>query len=647
MSASKKLIQAAAGNAGEALYVEDVFSTYLWEGNGVAGRSIVNNIDVDGEGGLVWIKNRDTVDVNGLYTTDRGANKTLVTNETSAEDTVGTDVFQAFNSNGFTVGSHGRTNSNGNDYVSWTFRKAPKFFDVVTYTGNGATSGSPLTINHALEATVGTILVKQLTDNSTNWFVYHRSLGTNSFAILNLTNAAIGYNGGFNNVTSTSFDVFNSNATSGKEFVAYLFAHNDGDGEFGEDADQDIIKCGSYTEAASGVQEIDVGFEPQWLLVKSTSLAADWYIYDVMRGQSYGGSNKLEANTSDAEASQAGYFAPTPNGFIARLSGSGYFGSGENVIYIAIRRGPMKTPESGTEVFAVDTRGATGGGTPPALRSGFPVDWVLWRNNKNTSGSTEVYTRMLASYLITNTTAAEVAYSSSPANFAFNNGWFDNTATDSNDIAWMFRRAPGFFDVVAYEGDGVAGRTVSHNLGVAPEMMWVKNRDTAYAWKVYHSTPGETKYAKLSDRDAFGTATAYWNDTAPTDSVFTVGTGVDVNASGDSIIAYLFATLPGVSKVGSYTGNGSSQTIDCGFSAGARFVLTKRTNTTGNWNVWDSERGIVAGNDPRLELNTTDAEDTGHDYIDPDNSGFIVNYVADDDDDSNVDGDEYIFLAIA
>ena len=102
---------------------------------------------------------------------------------------------------------------------------------------------------------------------------------------------------------------------------------------------------------------------------------------------------------------------------------------------------------------------------------------------------------------------------------------------------------------------------------------------------------------------------------------------------------------PGVSKVGSYTGNGSSQTINCAFTTGARFVLIKRTDSTGGWLVWDSARGIVAGNDPYLALNSTAAQVTSDDSVDTDNTGFVVNQVAASN--INVNAATYIFLAIA
>jgi hypothetical protein len=115
--------------------------------------------------------------------------------------------------------------------------------------------------------------------------------------------------------------------------------------------------------------------------------------------------------------------------------------------------------------------------------------------------------------------------------------------------------------------------------------------------------------------------------------------------SGTTDVAYLFATCAGVSKVFSYTGNGSSQTINCGFTGGARFVLIKRTDSAGDWYVWDTARGIVSGNDPHLSLNTTAAEVTSNDTIDTDSTGFVVNQVSATN--VNVSSATYIGLAIA
>ena len=236
------------------------------------------------------------------------------------------------------------------------------------------------------------------------------------------------------------------------------------------------------------------------------------------------------------------------------------------------------------------------------------------------------------------------AETSSNSNFAFdiNQGWGQNWG--STYMSWMFKRAKGFFDVVAYTGDGVAGRTVNHSLGVAPEMIWVKRRNSAgYYWAVYYGV--NTSLLQLNENAAPITAQYHWNSTNPTDEVFYLGSQGQVNRSPETYIAYRFATLAGISKVGSFTGNGTNQNIACGVSGGARFVLIKRTDATGDWYIWDTTRGIVTGNDPHLSLNTTAAEVTSDDSIDPESAGFTVNQVAATN--INVSSAEYIFLAIA
>jgi hypothetical protein len=118
-----------------------------------------------------------------------------------------------------------------------------------------------------------------------------------------------------------------------------------------------------------------------------------------------------------------------------------------------------------------------------------------------------------------------------------------------------------------------------------------------------------------------------------------------INGSGATYVAYLFASCPGVSRVGTYTGTGATQVVNCGFAAGARFVLIKRTDSPSNWFVWDSARGIFAGNDPYLTLNTSAAEVTNTDWVDTAASGFELSNAAGSL--VNTSGGTYIFLAVA
>ena len=212
-----------------------------------------------------------------------------------------------------------------------------------------------------------------------------------------------------------------------------------------------------------------------------------------------------------------------------------------------------------------------------------------------------------------------------------------NLTTDTY-INWFFKRAPGVFDVVCYTGTGINPNTIYHSLGVVPELLIAKSRTAVGDWYVFHTASG--KYFKLN------TTGASAGDLSPsvTSTSFN-GAPAQVNNPGERAVAYLFATKAGISKVGSYTGNGSTQTINAGFTTGARFVLIKRTDSVGDWFVWDTVRGIVEGNDSRLSLNTTAEEVTNEDSIDADTSGFVVNQVAATS--INVTSATYIFLAFA
>ena len=635
----RDVVQAAAGVGGANLYVEDVFSTYLYTGNGTS-QTITNGIDLAGEGGMVWAKTRSVLASSHVYDTERGATKWLITNSTSAESTLSTGL-TAFNSDGFSVGSSTGINGSGHTHASWTFRKAPKFFDVVTYTGTGVTG---LSIPHNLGSVPGMIIIKH-TDAPDSWFVYHRSLPTAYRLYLEDTSAQMGptYNAYLSSVTDTQFTISSTYSTfnsSGGNYVAYLFAHNAGG--FGDDGLQDIISCGSYT-GTGALLDVTLGWEPQWVLVKDSTNAYNWCIFDNMRGVvSNGQDARLHPNLSNAEATDGDYIDFTSTGFRINGNISNTNNSGHGYIYIAIRR-PMKTPESGSEVFAAQTWSGNSTGVR-TFSTSFNVDFTF-PNFRNLGATHMLFDRLRGSGTTSlDTSSSQIeGYNSGAAYFDQQNGIRLNSTFNSSTINysnWMFRRAPGFFDVVCFTG--ISSGAVNHNLTSTPELIIAKARNVGRDWQVYHKDLGATKNLVLSSTAAAVTNSNFWYGTLPTDSVFYVGSEM---RAGDSNVAYLFASCPGVSKVGSYTGNGSSQTINCGFSAGARFVLIKRTDSTGDWYVWDSARGIVSGNDPHLSLNTTAAEVTTDDSVDPDSTGFIVNQVAATN--INVSSASYIFLAVS
>lgn len=615
------------------LFVEDVFSTYLYTGND-STQTITNGIDLAGKGGLVWVKQRNSgTQWHALVDSARG-NNGIFSNSTQAQEVIKSSVGSptlTMNNNGFTMNgdlyfNQSVVNWSSTSMVSWTFREAPKFFDIVTYTGNGG----DLTINHSLGVQPGCIIIKKYSASG-DWLVSHRYNFGGAMLKLNTTDAA--FSAGII-ATATTFRVFGGvagNSDSGATYVAYLFAH--------DTASTGIIQCGSYTGNGSATGPIiDLGWEPQWLLIKNASGAGrNWLLFDNMRGMVVGSADAyLVPNAADAEAS-FNYLSPTATGFQITATDGSVNNNGQTFIYMAIRRGPMRTPTLGTSVFAPALGNSSGAG----FTSGFPVDAAFIAARSITEHKF-LSSRLTGTGLMdTDQTIAE--YTDANNKWDYNTQYY-GSALGSSWVSQMFRRAPGFMDVVCYTGT-TANRTISHNLGVVPEMMIVKARNAGESWFVYSASLLATEYVNLNLTDAkTGGAATTWNSTRPTASVFSVGTSYNTNGPYN-YVAYLFASCPGVSKVGSYTGNGSSQTINCAFTTGARYVLIKRTNVAGDWYVWDSARGIVAGNDPYLALNTTAAEVTSNDTIDTDSSGFVVNQVAATN--VNVNAATYIYLAIA
>jgi hypothetical protein len=635
--------------AQDQVFVEDVFSTWLYTGNG-STQTITNGIDLAGKGGMVFQKARSAgLGYSFVYDTARGAAKYLETISAAAQGDSSLTQLSSFNSNGFSL-SYSAGNDSGYNFASWTFRKQPKFFDVVTYTGNGATSRS---ISHSLGSVPGFIVLKK-TSGTGDWLCYHRSIGTGNRIFLNYTNASSADADAFASVTSTAFSVSTNTGfnDSGSTYVAYLFAHDAGG--FGLTGTDNVISCGSYTGNGSATgPTVTLGYEPQWVMIKAATRTGGWNMVDSMRGLTTNSSTptapSLLANSSAAEYAAGDSVGISSTGFQIRNAGdTDVNANGQTYIYIAIRRGPMKTPTTGTSVYTGVSQ--AGGGT---VTTNFPVDLAVSKQADNALAPPTWYDRLRGSSttggprLVSSGTAAEVN-SGVGLGFDNNTGYVDGAFGNVGPgrIYWNFRRAPGFFDVVCYTGTG-ANRTVSHNLGVVPELMIFKRRNSTGAWAVYSAPTNSANVLYLNQTSAAAFSSTFLDFTDPTASVFTLGTLADANASGGTFVAYLFASCPGVSKVGSYTGNGTSLTANCGFTGGARFVLIKRTDslTTGNWVVFDSARGIVAGNDPALYLNSTAAQVTGVDAVDADSSGFIVNQDATFD--LNASGGLYIFLAIA
>jgi len=313
--------------------VVDAFSTDLYTGNG-STQTTTNGIDLAGKGGLVWQKNRDQVIGHVLTDSVRGITKFLRSETTDSEGSTTSNI-TSLNSDGFSIAT--AYNSSGINYASWTFRQAPKFFDIVQYTGDGVAGRQ---IAHDLGVAPGMIVVKRL-DGADNWYVWHRQgnngIDGNARAALNDSGqftspddgTVWGDGSSYIQPSKSEFTTRGVNNASGGSYIAYLFAH--------DPSDSGIIQCGSYVgNGSTNGPVIDLGWEPQWLLVKRTDSTGDWFIHDYKRDTVNPRNVYLKPNTSDAEAAGRDIdFAAT--GFQPKTTDVNVNASGGTYIYCAIK----------------------------------------------------------------------------------------------------------------------------------------------------------------------------------------------------------------------------------------------------------------------------------------------------------------------
>ena len=628
MTIERKLLSTSP--SGDAPNVAEVFSIDTYVGAG-GTQTITNGIDLSGEGGLVWVKHKNSAVSHVLVDTERGVKRSISSDTGSgAQTAANSNNVDAFYSTGFQVGPDASTNQPSQEFVSWTFRKKKKFFDIVTYSGNGVTGR---TVAHSLGSVPGMILIRS-TNTGNDWQVWHTTTGSAGAMQLNSDGAVDNSQYWWNstNPTSTHFTLAarNQSNNSSAQYVAYLFADNSS-----EDAEDQMIKCGGYTTSGSGDSgDVNLGWEPQFVLFKNKGSTGHWIILDSMRGIHADSTDSyFYADTTRAEGlANFGYLTST--GF--RIQNQS---NNDPYLYMAIRAPMMKEPETATEVFSILRGTGNGTSTVYEYNTGFPVDFAITFDK--TGGNREVGTRVMGNHRL-RAQLAEAQADTGTNNFD-SSLRFHKNAQSTNYYASMWKRAKGFFDVVAWTGPASNVSTMPHSLGVKPELVIVKYRGVSDEWYVYHTATTGNVY--LNYASSTSGSTNYMATT--TDTVFNTSL---VSNPANKPIAYLFATLAGISKVGGYTGNDSNNhVIDCGFTNGARWVLIKRLNATGQWYLFDSVRGITVGStDPFTMLNLTNADQTeaagmGPDAIQPHASGFKLTSGSD----LNQATKTFLFYAIA
>tara|TARA_R110002073_G_scaffold33715_1_gene100979 strand:+ start:57 stop:1064 length:1008 start_codon:yes stop_codon:yes gene_type:complete len=318
-------------------------NTKLYTGNG--GTNAITGVGFQPD--WTWIKSRNASNNHRNYDAVRGATKIIYQNLTNAEATQSNGL-SAFNSDGFTLGDDGNSNSNNATYASWNWKagggqgssntdgsinttytsvNTTAGFSISKYTG----TGSNATIGHGLGVAPKMIIVKQL--NSTNyWTVYHKSLSANSWVYLNTTDAVASNTAMWNNTepTSSVFSIgtYTNTNQSGSTYIAYCFAEKQGYSKVG----------GSYTGNGNADGTfVYTGFKPSFILAKRTDATAGWVLFDNKRiGYNGSGNYWLDAQNAEADQTDAtGMFDQLSNGFKVRSSFGSRNASGGNYIYMA------------------------------------------------------------------------------------------------------------------------------------------------------------------------------------------------------------------------------------------------------------------------------------------------------------------------
>lgn len=658
----QQALQSAAGAGGEesleVVPLEQTFTQFVRNGTG-ATRAFNTGIDTSNNTGAMFSKqfakgpSWTSTQYNDLRST------TTYVYSSSIYPTIpifeytgsyGSKFYSATWMNGFTSTGHGYTsanqmNSTYNRMLDAVWRTSGRFFSEQTYVGDSTTGRK---LYHGLGCTVGSVMIKN-DKEGWNAMWWHKDIGGSNkwyrFQTGAEVNAPVTISGAEITVDDNYVTIGNSGYINNNnlDYIMWVFAH-DPDGPDSDGTGK--IACGSYTGSASEVN-VDLGWHPALLYIKNRNRASNWKI--IADSMGFHDDTNCQTTSFNFDNGVTGerhqYVIPNGKGFKVAGSGSNIndfnYGS-DSFDYIAIRAGNTGTPTSSSDFFAVDSDTYTNHHSQ-TVTAGFAPDMFV---TKSTSGSnTRNYCRLFGrKRLHLDSTAGHLDGSPTIGWDAHDGLW--NTL-GSPYITYMWKRQREAFDIVTYDGNSTAGRTVDHNLGVAPDMIWLKSTSENQSWAVYHSGLGATKGLSLNLSSAASTSNVYWNNTAPTASNFTLNTAW--NATNQSYLAYLFASVDGVCKIGTFAGSNSQVNVQCGFTSGIKFLMIKNSGSIGDWYVWDTEQGINSGpapsNEPMIKWNQSFGQLTGYNAINSISYGFSV--LSGVGSAINSAGNNYIYYAIA
>lgn len=309
------------------------------------------------------------------------------------------------------------------------------------------------------------------------------------------------------------------------------------------------------------------------------------------------------------------------------------------------------------------------GGSQSVTGVGFQPDWVWVKVRSSTQNhSSNDSVRGAGNYLVQNATAAERfqgefdSFDSDGFSLTYNAAEGDYNVSGGTYVAWNWKANQGTnvsntqgtitstvsanttagFSILTYTGNNTSGATVGHGLGVKPSFIIVKKRTGTDGWGIYHTSLGATKTMELNTSGAESTSAIPWNNTEPTSSVIYLNGNNYVNSSSFTYVMYCFAAVSGYSAMGSYTGNGSNLFVYTGFRP--RFVLFKKSSSTGYWVIFDTARNTYNVMASQLWPNDSAAENSSNNTVDFVSNGFTLRGT---DAGYNDSGATYIYMAFA
>jgi hypothetical protein len=614
------------------------YETLLYTGDGSSGHAITGaSFTPD----FVWIKPRTQADNHNLYDTIRGPQKQLIPNSQAASTTQGNSV-QSFDSGGFTTSTDNNINNSGIDYVAWCLKaggaptatnsagagnvptlgsvmvdnvastsalagnvEATKMsvnttldFSMVTFT---SLSGSSNEVPHGLSGTPDLFIFKRFDTSGESWWVYTQQIdGSFDYLALNSQSAK----SDSSETAPTSTTVYQPTSSAGREYMLYCWKNKAG-----------FSKVGGYVATGSaGTPIIETGFKPAMVLLKNTARSQEWIIIDAKRGN--GKYSLIPDSTSTENTTGDNGINIYENGFSIASSGSGVnYASGDLFLYLALAADPSGTTPSLANSFDAELFDPTTSSSAlPVTGMGFKPDfvWAKYRDGVQSNYLVDSV-RGLSSLIYSDRTDA--AYTASPYVQSFDadgityvNNLFNRTGTDAC-VSWGWKagglgsintdgtttsivsvnQAAGF-SIVEFIANSTTP-TVGHGLtNLIPDLIILKATSFADSWFVNSSalTNQTNRGLRLNQNSAEETNNAFWNNIAPTSSTFSVGNGIAV--SGSSYIAYCFKSISNFSKIGSYSGTGSSNAIT-GLGFQPSWVMIKCSTANEDWAIFDASRG--------------------------------------------------------